>query len=86
MVSQAQIQGLGEFFARRGFTLEHDGAMAVFLLHEGELVARFSQTGVTPDSLQSECARHLVIKHGWDGCLWQRKRVLGGPQRLCPPG
>ena len=58
MVTKVQIQGLGEF-ARQGFTLEHDGAMAVFLLHEGELVGRFSQTGATEESLQAECARHL---------------------------
>ena len=71
MTTQAQIQGLGEF-ARYGFTLEHDGAMAVFLLHEGELVARFSQLGATPESLQAECALHLVKRHGWSGCLWSR--------------
>ena len=44
MTTETQVRGLGEF-AHRGFTLEHDGAMTVFLLHEGELVARFSQTG-----------------------------------------
>ena len=42
MATEAQIRGLGEF-GRRGFTLEHDGSMAVFLLHEGELVGRFYQ-------------------------------------------
>ena len=68
MTTEVQIQGLGEF-ARRGFTLELDGAIAVFLLHEGEPVARFSQTGATEESLQEECAKHLVMKHGWDGCL-----------------
>ena len=72
MTTQAQIQGLGEF-ARWGFTLEHDGSMAVFLFHEGELVGRFYQIGVTEESLQGECARHLVMKHGWNGCLWSRK-------------
>ena len=71
MTTEAQAQGLGEF-ACRGFTLEHDGAMAVFLLHEGELVGRFSQTGATEDSLQEKCVRHLVMKHGWDGCIWQK--------------
>ncbi len=68
---EAQFQGLGEF-ANRGFTLEHDGAWTLFLLHEGERIARFSQVGATEASLQHECARHLVIKHGWDGCLWQQ--------------
>ena len=71
MVTEAQIQGLGTF-AHRGFTLEHDGAMAVFLLHEGKQVARFIQTGATPESLQEECALHLAKCHGWTGCLWSR--------------
>jgi len=71
MTTEAQVQGLGEF-ARRGFTLEHDGSMAVFLLHEGELVGRFYQIGVTGESLQNECARHLAKCHGWNGCLYQR--------------
>ncbi len=70
MRTEAQFQGLGEF-ANRGFTLEHDGAMAVFLLHEGELMARFSQLGATEASLQHECAAHLVKQHHWDGCLWK---------------
>lgn len=69
MTTQAQIQGLGEF-AHRGFTLEHLDDHVVLLLHEGKLVARFSQTGATEASLQHECAKHLVMKHGWDGCLW----------------
>ncbi len=62
MTTQAQVQGLGEF-PRWGFTLEHDGAMAVFLLHEGETVACFSQTGATEESLQRECTNHLATKH-----------------------
>ena len=70
MTTEAQVQGLGPF-EQREFTLEHDGAMAVFLLHEGERVARFMQTGATEESLQGECSRHLVMKHGWDGCLYQ---------------
>jgi len=71
MFTEAQIHALGEY-SRRGFTLDHDGSIALLLLHEGELVARFSQVGVTPQSLQNECARHLVTKHGWDGCLWRK--------------
>ena len=72
MTTQAQIQGLGQF-ANWGFTLEHDGAMSVFLLHEGELVGRFSQTGATEESIQRECANHLALRHQWDGCLWSKK-------------
>ena len=70
MTTQAQVQGLGAF-SQRGFTLEHDGAMSLLLLHEGEFIAQFIQTGATEKSLHEECARHLVIKHGWDGCLWE---------------
>ncbi|GAI88800.1 unnamed protein product [marine sediment metagenome] len=68
-VTEAQRQGLG-LYVDWGFTLEHDGAMAVLLLHEGKLVARFSQAGASKERIQAECARHLVMKHGWDGCIW----------------
>lgn len=71
MATQAQIQGLREF-ARWEFTLERPEDLIVELHHQDELVARFSQAGATEQSLQAECARHLVIKHGWDGCLWSR--------------
>ncbi len=68
MATQAQVQGLGEF-AHRGFTLQHPDDDEVLLMHEGERVASFIQTGVTEESLQNECAKHLVMKHGSDGCL-----------------
>ena len=71
MRTQAQIQGLREF-AQWEFTLESPGDHIVELHHRGELVARFIQAGATEQSLQAECARHMVIKHGWDGCLWSR--------------
>ena len=77
MTTQAQVQGLGEF-GRRGFTLEHLDDHVVLLLHQGELVGRFSQTGATQESLQEECGRHLAIKHGWDGCIWNRKEERHG--------
>jgi len=72
MTTKAQVQGLGDF-AYRGFTLEHPDDHVLELLHEGERVATFSQTGATEGSLQYECAAHLVLKHGWGGCLWNRK-------------
>lgn len=71
MTTQAQIQGLGEF-VNRGFTLVYPDDHFLFLMHEGERVAVFSQTGATEGSLQYECARHLVMKHGWDCCLWSK--------------
>lgn len=76
MTTQAQIQGLGQF-ASWGFTLEEPDDHVLVLLHQGELVARFSQTGATEKSLQEECASHLVIKHGWNGCLWSRNEKGG---------
>lgn len=70
MNTQADAQGLG-IFVYFEFTLEHSlGDHIVGLYHQGESVAWFSQIGATPESLQAECARHLVMKHGWDGCLW----------------
>ncbi len=62
MTTQAQIRGLGEF-ADRGFTLEHPDDHVLLLMHEGEQIAVFSQTGATQESLQRECARHLAEKH-----------------------
>jgi len=76
MTTEVQTQGLGQF-VRWEFTLEHIGDDELLLLHQGELATRFSQTGATEQSLQAECARHLVIKHGWDGCLWSRKNEKG---------
>jgi len=72
MTTEAQIQGLGQF-GRWGFTLEPLGCEVVLLLHQGQLVGRFGQAGATEESLQAECAKHLVLKHGWSGCLWSRK-------------
>lgn len=66
MTTETQLQGLGEF-ARWGFTLEHPDDHMLLLLHEGEQIATFSQTGATEESLQAECSKHLVIKHGWKG-------------------
>jgi len=62
MTTQRQVQGLGTF-ADQGFTLEHPDDHIVELHHQGELVARFSQTGATRESLQAECARHLATRH-----------------------
>jgi hypothetical protein len=70
MVTEIQTQGLGEF-ARRAFTLEHPDDHVVLLMHDGQRVATFSQTGATEESIQAECSSHLVMKHGWDGCLWK---------------
>ena len=62
MQTEAQVQGLDEF-ACQGFTLEYPDDHLLFLMHEGERVAVFSQTGATQGNLQEECARHLEEKH-----------------------
>jgi len=72
MTTQVQIQGLGEY-GRMGFTLYRPDDHIVALLHEGRSIALFSQAGATEESLQRECAKHLVIKHGWNGCLYQQE-------------
>lgn len=78
MTDERPVLGL---FATRGFALENDGDTVFFLLHEGERAAVFSQTGATEESLQVECARHLVSKHGWDGCLWAAGKEVDGPKK-----
>ena len=69
MPTEVQLQGVGNF-ANYGFTLEYPDDHVVVLLHQGQRVATSSQTGATEESIQAECARHLVMKHGWDGALW----------------
>ena len=62
MTTPAEIRGLGEF-VRQGFTLVDPDDHLLLLMHEGEQIAVFSQTGATQESLQRECARHLTKKH-----------------------
>lgn len=54
-------------YSKRSFTLEHPDYHVLLLLHEGELVAPFSEQGATRESLQDECMRHLVFEHHWNG-------------------
>ena len=62
MATEVQVKGLGEF-SHWGLTLEHLDDRLLLLMHEGEQVAVFSQTGATQESLQEECARHLEERH-----------------------
>ena len=50
---------LGEY-ANHRFTLEHQDDHVVFLLHDGEQIAIFSQTGAIKENIQAECASHLA--------------------------
>ena len=65
---QAQIPFLSEY-VRWDFTLVHSDDHVVELYHQSKLVARFNQLGATKESLQVECARHLAIEHGCNGCI-----------------
>ena len=58
---------LGDFFKGKGFTLRHDGSEVLILYHEGEEIARFSQTSpfTTRGRIRLECSEHLVEKHGY---------------------
>jgi len=73
MTTKLQTEGLGEF-TRMGFTLGAQGDHLVELYHEGEEIATFSQTGATEESIQKECANHLIKYHHWDGCLWESEK------------
>ena len=50
MSDRTDIEALGDF-AQKGFTLEHDGDHIVYLMHQGESIARFSQTGASSREL-----------------------------------
>ena len=76
MTIRAQ-NGLGKF-ARRGFALQHPNDHVVLLMHDGEQIAVFSQTGATPESLREECAKHLALHHGCEaGSRAQGERGAG---------
>jgi hypothetical protein len=62
MTTQIQDRSIGEF-ARWGFTLGHPDDHVVELYHEGELIARFSQTGATQTSLKEECEKNMDENH-----------------------
>ena len=44
---------------KQGFSLCHTDDHVVLLMHEGEQVAVFSQTGATRESIEEECEKHL---------------------------
>lgn len=66
MTTELYAQVLGQF-ARCGFTLRHPDDHVVILVHEEEEIACFSQTGATEQSIQAECAAHLIENQCGDG-------------------
>ncbi len=53
---------LGTYY-ETGFDLVTPDDDFLFLLHEGERIAIFSQTGATADSIRTSCSRHLLVNH-----------------------
>ena len=54
---------INDEFIKRGFSLSCPDDHVVLLLHNGEQVAVFSQTGATRESIEAECERHLSEEH-----------------------
>ena len=50
---------LNEELRKQGFSLSCPDDHVVLLIHEGEQVAVFSQTGATRESIETECEKHL---------------------------
>ena len=73
MTTELQRDILGSF-AELGFRVEVEGDETIRLTHEGVVLNQFPPVGETRLVLQAECARHLVLWHGWDGALWQRAK------------
>lgn len=48
---------------KRGFSLSYPDGHVVLLIHEGERVAVFSQSGVTREAIDAECENHLSREH-----------------------
>ena len=71
MITELHRDALGSF-TERGFAVEMGGEETVRFTYEGVFIKRLSHLGITREVLQAECARHLVMKHGWDGALWQK--------------
>ena len=49
---------------KQGFSLCHPDDYVILLMHGGEQVAVFSQTGATKESIEAECEKHLSEEHG----------------------
>ena len=54
---------MGDDLMKQGFSLCHPDDHVVLLMHEGEQVAVFSQTGATRESIEAECKKHLIEEH-----------------------
>ena len=55
-------QTLG-MYSDLGFDLTTPDDDFLFLLHEGERIAVFSQMGATADSIRNRCSSHLLAEH-----------------------
>lgn len=59
VTDQTALGNLGNL----GFVLEAPDDHVLFLFHENDRIAVFSQTGATPESLRNECSKHLLVNH-----------------------
>lgn len=60
--SKCIAETLGTYY-ELGFDLVTPDDDVLFLLHEGERIAIFSQTGATGESIRSCCSSHLLVNH-----------------------
>ena len=51
---------LGDYY-KSGFEIYCPDDHVILVVHEGEYIAVFSQTGARPETIQKECAGHLVL-------------------------
>ena len=54
---------MNDKFRKRGFSLSYPDDHVVLLIHEGQQVAVFSQTGATREAIDAECENHLSREH-----------------------
>ncbi len=60
--SNYKVSTLGDYY-KLGFDLDTPDDDFLFLFHEGERIAVFSQTGATTDSIRVRCSSHLLVNH-----------------------
>ncbi len=60
--SNYKVSTLGDYY-KLGFDLVTPDDDVLFLFHESERIAIFSQFGATTDSIRGRCSGHLLVNH-----------------------
>ncbi len=60
--SNYKVSTLGDYY-KLGFDLVTPDDDVLFLFHESERIAIFSQFGATTDSIRGRCSSHLLVNH-----------------------